>query len=146
MWEPGGPVDLAGIFFVFLGTCGLLIQAQSFVDYRRLRRLERHGIEGEATIVRTAPGRGLLLRCFFAVKLPGDEAGGEFCEVLLEPMGSPGDVVAAIYDPSRPERAKTGTRGDIEYKGERLAVYLLGGGGGTLFVAGLAMIFTVRGW
>ena len=146
MGEPGGPIDLLGILFVILGTAGLLVQLQSFRDYVRLRRLERHGVEGEATIVRTEPSRGLLLRFFFKVKLPGDQPGGEFSEVLLEPIGSPGDVVPAIYDPGKPQRAKTGARGDIDYRGERLAVYLLGVGGGTLFVAGNVMIHLARDW
>ncbi|MDX2648225.1 hypothetical protein PV341_32580 [Streptomyces sp. PA03-1a] len=144
MGEPGGLIDLMGVFFVFLGTCGVLIQLHSFWVYRRLWKLERHGVEGAATIVRTEPARGLL-RFFFEIKLPEGESGGEFSEVLLEPIGSPGDVVPAIYDPSKPQRTKTGTRGDIEYKGERLAVYLLGGGG-TLFIAGSVMILLVRGW
>ncbi|WP_460068751.1 DUF3592 domain-containing protein [Streptomyces sp. YKOK-I1] len=135
-----------GAFFVFLGTCGLIIQLQSLWDYRRLRRLERHGVEGEATIVRTQPARGLTLRFFFAVRLPGGESGGEFSEVLLEPVGSPGDVVPALYDPGDPRRAKTGTRGSIDYKAERAAVYLFGGGGGALFVAGIVILFLTRGW
>ncbi|MFD8423240.1 hypothetical protein [Streptomyces sp. NPDC059466] len=62
MGQPGGLVDLRGVFFVCLRTCGLIIQVQSFL--------------------------GL----------------------------SPG-----------------------------LAVFLLGGGG-TLFVAGIVMIFLVCGW
>jgi hypothetical protein len=143
--EPGGPIDLLGILFVFLGTIGLIMQLQSARDYRRLRRLERDGVEGEAAITRWEPVRGQV-RLYLRVCLPEGRSAGEFEEVMLEPVGSPGDVVPVIYDAEKPTRAKTGTRRDLDYKDDRLVVYLFGGGGGTLFVAGLVMIFLVRGW
>lgn len=145
MGEPGGPIDLLGILFVFLGTIGLIMQLQSSFDYRRLRRLERVGVEGEAAISRWEPAGGRM-RLYLQVCLPEGRPAGEFEEVMLEPAGSPGDVVPVIYDPEKPTRAKTGTRGDLDYRAERLAVYLFGGGGGALFVAGVVMIFLVRGW
>ncbi|MEW1780117.1 DUF3592 domain-containing protein [Streptomyces sp. NPDC086777] len=145
MGEPGGPIDLLGILCVILGTVGLILQLQSAWDYRRLRRLERQGVEGEATITRWEPVRGQM-RLYLQVSLPEGRSAGEFEEVMLEPVGSPGDVVPVVYDPEMPTRAKTGTRGDIDYKDDRLVVHLFGGGGGTLFVAGVVMIFLVRGW
>ncbi|WOX11826.1 DUF3592 domain-containing protein [Streptomyces sp. N50] len=141
--RPGGPVDLLGIFFIFLGTCGLLIQLNSFWVYRRLRRLERAGVEGEATVARWEPVGGQM-RLHLQVSLPEGESAGEFEEVMLEPVGSPGDVVPVIYDPEQPSRAKTGGRKDIDYRGERLAVFLMGYGGLALFVAGIVMVALSR--
>ncbi|MEU6192987.1 DUF3592 domain-containing protein [Streptomyces sp. NPDC047061] len=141
--RPGGAIDLLGIFFIFLGTCGLLIQLNSFWVYRRLRKLERDGVEGEATVRRSEPAGGQV-RLHFQVCLPDAEPVAEFEEVMLEPVGSPGDVVPVIYDPEKPTRARTGARKDIDYRGERLTVFLMGYGGLTLFVAGIVMVALSR--
>ncbi|WP_428957324.1 hypothetical protein [Streptomyces sp. cg35] len=143
MAKPGGVIDLLGIFFVFLGTCGLLMQVGSLGIYRKLRKLERRGVEGEATVTRSWPVRGSV-RVIFRIHLPEGRAVAEFNEVQLDPVGSPGDVVAVIYDPKKPTRAKTGGRKDINYRAERLAVQLLGGGGLALFVAGIVMVALAR--
>lgn len=143
MGKPGGVVDILGIFFIFLGTCGLLIQLNSFWVYRTLRRLEKSGVEGEATITRWEPVGGQM-RLYFQVCLPEGESAAEFEEVMLEPVGSPGDVVPVVYDPENPTRGKTGVRKDIDYRDERLMVFLFGYGGLTLFVAGIVMVALSR--
>jgi hypothetical protein len=91
MGKPGGVVDILGIFFVFLGTCGLLIQLNSFRVYRTLRRLERSGVEGEATVTRWEPVGGQM-RLYFQVCLPEGESAAEFAEVMLEPAGFAGSA------------------------------------------------------
>ncbi|MFK0155451.1 DUF3592 domain-containing protein [Streptomyces sp. NPDC090493] len=80
------------------------------------------------------------------MQAPLQEGGAavEFSEVMLDPVGSPGDVVPVIYDPENPTRAKTGGRKDIDYRGERLAVFLMGYGGLMLFVAGIVMVALSR--
>lgn len=141
--RPGGVVDLLGILFVFLGTCSLILQLNSFWDYRRLRKLERSGVEGAATIARWEPVGGQM-RLYLQVRLSGGGSSGEFEEVMLEPIGSPGDEVPVIYDPERPTRARTGTRGDIDYRDERMMVFLFGYGGLALFAAGILMVALSR--
>ncbi|MFK0287157.1 DUF3592 domain-containing protein [Streptomyces sp. NPDC090499] len=136
-------VDLLGIFFIFLGTGGLLIQLNSFWVYRRLRKLERSGVEGWATVARWEPVGGQT-RLYLQAPLQEGGAAVEFSEVMLDPVGSPGDVVPVIYDPENPTRAKTGGRKDIDYRGERLAVFLMGYGGLMLFVAGIVMVALSR--
>ncbi|MER6333472.1 DUF3592 domain-containing protein [Streptomyces sp. NPDC001034] len=145
MGKPGGAVDLIGIIFIVLGTMGIFIQMTSFVVYRRLRILERVGVEGEAVVGRHDRMDGLH-RIYFQVRLPEGRSGKEFYEKHLELIGEPGAVVPVIYDRRKPGRAKTGSRADIEYRAERFAVYLLGGGGLTLFVAGFVMVALVRPW
>ncbi|WP_437026086.1 hypothetical protein [Streptomyces bungoensis] len=122
-----------------------MVQLQSFWDYRRLRKLERSGVEGEATVVRRHPVRGHE-RYFLAVKLPDGSSADEFSEEHWQPIGAPGAVLPVIYDPAQPKRATTGARKDIDYKAERFAVYVMGGGGLTLFVAGCVMVALVRPW
>ncbi|MEV5850138.1 DUF3592 domain-containing protein [Streptomyces sp. NPDC051985] len=141
--RPGGVIDILGIFSIFLGTGGLILQLNSFWVYRRFRKLERDGVEGEATITRWAPAGGQM-RLYLKVCLPEGREADEFEEVMLEPVGSPGDVVAVIYDPERPTRAKTGARKDIDYRAERLAVFIFGYGGLALFVAGIVMVALSR--
>lgn len=141
--KPGGFIDLAGIFFIFLGTTGLIFQLQDLMDYRRLRKLERRGVEGEATIVNRHSVKGHE-RYYFAVRLPDGESAGEFSEEHWTPLGSPGTVVPVIYDPQKPTRAKTGGRKDIDYKEARMYVYVLGGGGVALWVTGLLMLSLIR--
>jgi hypothetical protein len=143
--KPGEPIDLLGLFFIFLGTVALAAQWGSFLDYRRLRKLERHGVEGEATITQRCAVRGHE-RYLFAVRLPDGASAAEFSEEHWKPLGQPGAVLPVIYDPAKPKRAKTGMRKDIEYRAERFAVYLLGGGGLTLFVGGLVMESLIRPW
>ncbi|MGW0823339.1 hypothetical protein [Streptomyces sp. NPDC002845] len=134
----GGLLEMVG-FGAFVSQLGI------FLTYRRLRNLARHGIEGEAVATTQEYYGSGKHRVHYEIRLPEGEPKAEFY-ALQRDLPDPGTVVPVVYDRRKPRRAKTGLLKDIDYRPERLVVFVLGYGGLALFVAGFVLLTMTLGW
>ncbi|WP_208029951.1 hypothetical protein [Streptomyces cyanogenus] len=114
-----------GALLCFLNSGGLL-------EFVKLWKLQRYGVEGEAVSWRQewiSSGH----RVFHEIQLPGGVRPVNFIEVGVAPRGPVGDAVPVVYDRRKPKRARTGRLADIELGDEWLGVKLF-------WVPGLACI------
>ncbi|WP_308406973.1 hypothetical protein [Streptomyces sp. AC555_RSS877] len=72
----------------------------------------------------------------FDVCLPEREPQASFHEYMQGLPGSVGTVVPVVYDSRKPQHAKTGTRENLDFDGERLVVLFAGGTGLVLLGVG----------
>ncbi|GAA4006768.1 DUF3592 domain-containing protein [Streptomyces sp. NBC_01352] len=132
---------VAGLL-VMAGFAAMIIQSTTFLTYHRLRNLVRHGVEGEAVSTTHDYYGGGRYRVRYEVLLLEGEPRAEFREVQRD-QPSPGMVVPVVYDRRKPRRAKTGFLKDIDYRAERILVFILGYGGLAMFVAGILLLTMV---
>ncbi|MFJ4632625.1 hypothetical protein [Streptomyces sp. NPDC088847] len=130
-----------GIVLALFGVFALLAQSGSYVEYRLMRALRDHGVEGEAVFRREEYASGAKSRMYFDVCLPEGAAQVEFHEYMTAIPGPAGTVVSAVYDARNPKRARTGLRRDLDFEKEWPVVLLLGGGG--LVLLGVGVILCV---
>ncbi|MEV5706866.1 hypothetical protein [Actinoallomurus sp. NPDC052274] len=98
------------------------------VKWLKLRRLQRHGVEGEAVSTLQEWIRGGH-RVYYDVRLDEGSPRASFIEVGPEPRGPVGTVVPVVYDRRKPKRAQTGTLEDIDLTEEWFYVKLFWGPG-----------------
>ncbi|MGP2435669.1 hypothetical protein [Streptomyces sp. JW3] len=80
---------IGGVIFILLGIFAVFAQTGNFVDYRRMRHLKLHGVDGQAVYVRHEYVTNSH-RVFFDVCLPEGEAPARFHEYM---QGLPGPRV-----------------------------------------------------
>lgn len=125
-----------------VGFIAVVAQISIFLTYRRLRNLARHGVEGEAVVTAQEYYGSGKQRVHYEVRLPEGEPRAEFQAVQRELPG-PGAVVPVVYDRRKPRRAKTGSLSDIDYRAERIVVFVLGYGGLAAYIAGIVLLVMV---
>ncbi|WP_405949971.1 hypothetical protein OG588_29790 [Streptomyces prunicolor] len=128
-----------GIVLALFGVFALLAQSGSYAEYRLMRALRDHGVEGEAVFRREEYASGSKNRMYFDVCLPEGDVQAEFHEYLPGIPGPTGTVVSAVYDARNPKRARTGLRKDLDFEKEWPVVLLLEGGGLVLFGVGVLL-------
>ncbi|MGW5367643.1 hypothetical protein ACWER6_30390 [Streptomyces sp. NPDC004009] len=121
------PVALGLVLIVF-GFFALLAQSGNFVEYRIMRHLKHHGVNGQATFRFHEYATNSHL-AFFDVCLPEGEPPARFHEYMRTLPGPEGTLVPVVYDSRKPQRAKTGTRKELDFDKERPVVLLVGGTG-----------------
>ncbi|MFI7505158.1 DUF3592 domain-containing protein [Streptomyces sp. NPDC049687] len=136
---------IVGFLMVMAGTAALITQSTTFVLYRRLRNLARHGVEGEAVSVDQKYAGTGEYHIHYEIRLADGEPGAEFRE-RQRGMADLGTVVPVVYDRRKPRRAKRGFLKDIDYRGERNIVLVFGYGGLAVFAGGVALLVAVNGW
>lgn len=121
------------------GMGGVISQITTFLEYRLLLKLFRHGVDGEAVALdQTYYGSGRF-RVRYQIRMPEEEREAEF-RVVRQGGAEAGEVVAVVYDRRKPERAKIGVHSEINYKAEQFFVFLVGYGGLTLFLGGIWLV------
>lgn len=120
---------------MMFGCFALLAQSDNFVDYRLLRNLKHHGVDGQA-VYKFYEYVTNSHRAFFDVCLPEGKPPARFHEYMQALPGPEGTVVPVVYDSRKPQRAKTGTRPDLDFDKERPVVLLMGGTGLVLLCIG----------
>ncbi|MFJ8106766.1 DUF3592 domain-containing protein [Streptomyces sp. NPDC096132] len=131
---PDFPVVL-GLVLMMFGCFALLAQSGNFVEYRLMRHLKHHGVEGQAVYKFYEYVTGSH-RAFFDVRLPEGQPQARFHEYMQALPGPEGTVVPVVYDSRKPQRAKTGKREDLDFDKERPVVLLMGGAGLVMLGAG----------
>ena len=127
---------------VMVGFAAAVSQAGIFLEYRRLRRLARFGVETEALAKSQEYADSGNYRVSYEISVDGADSKVEFGEIQRGEVVL-GPVVAVVYDRGNPRRGKTGFLRDIDYRAERLAVFCLGYGGLVFFVAGVVLLVMV---
>ena len=125
-----------GVVLALFGCFALLAQSGSFVNYRLMRNLKRHGVDGQAIYKFREYANPRSDRVFFDICLPEGEPRARFHEYMQELPGPEGTVVPVVYDIRKPRRAKTGVRKDLDFDKEQPVVLLLGGTGLVLLSVG----------
>lgn len=126
---------LGGVILIFLGVFAVIAQAGNFVDYRRMRHLKRHGIDGRAVYARHEYVTNSH-RVFFDVCLPEGQPPARFHQYMQALPGPEGTMISVVYDRRKPKRARAGVREEMAFDEERPIVMLLGGGGLALIGVG----------
>jgi hypothetical protein len=127
---------------VVIGFGAAVSQVGIFLDYRRLRRLARFGVETEALAKSQEYAGAGKYRVSYEISVGGVDSKVEFDEIQRGEVVL-GSVVAVVYDRGNPRRGKTGFLRDIDYRAEKLAVFCLGYGGLVFFVAGVVLLAMV---
>jgi hypothetical protein len=130
---------VAGTVLVVLGFLASAAQLGNLLKYRRLRALERRGVEGQAESVSQDWMDGRI-RVFYRVLLPEGERGYEFYELTSDTPDPMGTVFPVVYDSSNPGRAKLGTLADVDSTEEGQIVKYIGGGGVLALGMGLVLM------
>ncbi|MFD3924571.1 hypothetical protein [Streptomyces sp. NPDC058614] len=139
--------NIAGVGFVLMGLGALIcfLNLTGLLQFLKLRKLQRYGVEGEAVSTREE----LLSsgpHVFYEILLPDSSIRDyppSFEEVGVDPQGPVGTLVPVVYDRRKPSRAKTGKLMDIDLSEERDMVMFFWIPGLTLITLGglLALIF-----
>ncbi|WP_329272086.1 hypothetical protein [Streptomyces pseudovenezuelae] len=124
-----------GLVLMLLGFFALLAQSGNFVEYRLMRKLKHHGVDGQA-VYKFYEYVTNSHRAFFDVCLPEGEPPARFHEYMQALPGPEGTVVPVVHDSRKPRHAKTGTRADLDFDKERPVVLLMGGTGLVLLGVG----------
>ncbi|MET9520329.1 DUF3592 domain-containing protein [Streptomyces sp. NPDC002994] len=118
---------IIGSFVALAGFLYLLSSIPHLVDFLRCRNLERNGIAGEGLCISHAPTADTRTKVFLDIRIPGD--GGRTVRVKVLQHGNPteiGATVPVVYDPRKPQRAKTGLVGvDFDSRSELKVVQRL---------------------
>ncbi|MCS0637214.1 hypothetical protein NX801_16400 [Streptomyces sp. LP05-1] len=127
-----------GVAMAVLGAVFLVGCTGNLLEFRRLRLLERRGVQGEA-VARYQNWMNGKYRVCYEVRLPEGRRRSQFYEFSTarpEPMGT---VVPVVYDERKPSRARTGTLDAIDPSGEGRVVAGAGGFGAVALVLGLVI-------
>jgi hypothetical protein len=122
-----------------VGFGAAISQVSIFRTYRHLRNLALHGVEGEAVSVGQEYAGSGKYRVSYEIRPAGSGSPAVFREVYAG-MREAGETVPVVYDRRKPRRARTGFLGDIDYRAERLSVFVLGYGGAAVYVVGLVLL------
>ncbi|MDQ1047849.1 DUF3592 domain-containing protein [Streptomyces sp. V4I2] len=122
-----------------LGFAAMISHIGIFRDYRRLRNLARHGVEGEAVSTAQDYAGAGQYRVQYEVRLADGESKAEF-HALQRVMAELGTVVPVVYDRTKPQRAKTGFLEDINYRPDQLSVFVFGYGGVAAYLMGVVLL------
>ncbi|MEU0600561.1 DUF3592 domain-containing protein [Streptomyces sp. NPDC006393] len=128
----------AGVVLAALGGVLLWGTTGNLYPQWKLRRLQRHGIEGEAESVLEEGIRGGP-RITYVIRLPDGEAVARFMETGVPSRGPVGTVVPVMYDRHKPSRARTGTLADIDPTEDGLYLRFFWGTGLALIAVGVVL-------
>ncbi|MET9733790.1 hypothetical protein ABZZ79_25000 [Streptomyces sp. NPDC006458] len=123
-----------GLVLMGLGALIWFLDLGGLLEFLKLRKLKRRGVQGEAvsTLHDWIEGRQ---RVYYDVLLPGASPQSRpprFVEIGVEPRGPVGTVVPVVYDRRRASRARTGTLADIadmdmSGEGDRVVIFWVPG-------------------
>lgn len=130
---------VVGTICVVLGLLASVAQLGNLVEYRRMRALERRGVEGEAVSVAHGWRDGRIC-VYYRVLLPAGDRVPTFYELTNEMPDPLGTVFPVVYDRKNPRRAMIGTTEDIDSTAEGQIVKYVGGGGLLTFAVGLLLV------
>ncbi|WP_143070824.1 hypothetical protein [Streptomyces malaysiense] len=127
-----------GLVLILFGFFALLAQSGNLVEYRLMRNLKHHGVDGQA-VYKFYEYVTNSHRAFFDVCLPQGEPPARFHEYMQALPGPEDTVVPVVYDSTKPQRARLGTREDLDFGKERPVVLLMGGTGLVLLGVGTTL-------
>lgn len=123
---------VAAVILEMVGFGAAVSQVGVFLDYRRLSRLARFGVETEALAKSQEYAGAGNYRVSYEIRVDAVNSKVEFRDIRRGEAVL-GSVVAVVYDRRNPRRGRTGFLEDIDYRAEKLAVFCFGYGGLVLF-------------